>query len=513
MAEQDALALGLFLGLIGAVAAYHLLMYAVLRVTDFLAYGAYLVGLVWFQLARSPGIFPDPHLRERAFWWSFAVLALLGYWLFRVFLDLPRRQPRLDRGFASLTTIAALAAVGAPFLPAGYGRGVELLALTVLTCAGAALIGALRGGVRVARYFGIAYAGLFAGAVARFAWRAAGEPAGPLALLPAYGIETGSVFQALTLALGIADRIALANEERDRAQRHTIEQISSLNVAYARFVPRAFLELLGKSDVRDVALGDGIERDLTVLFSDVRSFTTLSEAMTPGETFGFINELLARTGPAVREHGGIVDKYVGDAIMALFPGPADEAVRAGIAVQAGVAAVNAARRARGELPIAVGVGLHRGPVMLGTIGEAERMDGTVIADAVNAASRVEGLTKYYGAAIIVSETVQAALADPDAYAMRFLGRVAVQGRRNGIGIYEVLDGERPEVRMRKLASAAAFASALEAFSAGEFDAAAPQFAALAAADPDDGAASYLAGRAAALAHDAGPWEGVDHAAK
>ena len=136
--------------------------------------------------------------------------------------------------------------------------------------------------------------------------------------------ESASAFQALTLALGLADRIAAANEERDRAQRHTIEEIGSLNVAYARFVPTAFLDLLGKSDVRDVALGDGIEREMTVLFSDVRSFTTISEALSPNETFGFINALLSRTGPVVRKHGGIVDKYVGDAIMALFPTATDE---------------------------------------------------------------------------------------------------------------------------------------------------------------------------------------------
>ena len=79
-------------------------------------------------------------------------------------------------------------------------------------------------------------------------------------------------------------------------------------------VPTAFLEPLGKRDVRDVALGDGLDRTMTVLFSDVRSFTTISEALTPGETFGFLNDVLSRAGPVIREHGGIVDKYVGDAI-------------------------------------------------------------------------------------------------------------------------------------------------------------------------------------------------------
>src|SRR5262249_49800324 len=160
--------------------------------------------------------------------------------------------------------------------------------------AAATLVAAMRGGVRVARFFGVAYAGLFAGAIAQFV-----DPR-------TWGIELGSAFQAVTLALGLGDRIAAAHARRDRAQPRTTQETGSLNVAYARFVPQRFLELLGKTDVRDVALGEGIEREMTVLFTDVRSFTTLSEAMTPPQTFGFINELLERTGPAVREHGGIV---------------------------------------------------------------------------------------------------------------------------------------------------------------------------------------------------------------
>ena len=328
-----------------------------------------------------------------------------------------------------------------------------------------------------------------------------------------YGVELGTVFQALTLALGLADRIAFANEERDRAQRYTIEEISTLNVAYSRFVPRAFLDLLGKDDVRDVRLGDGIERHMTVLFSDVRSFTSISEALSPNETFGFINGLLSRTGPVVREHGGIVDKYVGDAIMALFPRAADDGVRAAVALQGAVRAHNVERAANHLPPIAVGVGVHCGSLMLGTIGEHERMDGTVIADAVNVASRVEGLTKYFGARVIVTDDIRAALTDPDAYAMRYLGRVAVMGKRQGVGLYEVLDGDPPDRLAAKRATAEPFAAAVSAFVAGAFAEAAERFNDVLRSDEADGAARYLHGRALELAESAAPWEGVDQAAK
>ncbi len=370
----------------------------------------------------------------------------------------------------------------------------------------------MRQRVRVATYFGIAYIGFFIGSLM---WYVANSGAhlGAFGPLFARGLEIGTVFQALTLALGLADRIAFANEERDRAQRRTIEEISTLNVAYSRFVPRTFLDLLGKDDVRDVRLGDGIERHMTVLFSDVRSFTTISESLSPNETFGFINGLLSRTGPVVREHGGIVDKYVGDAIMALFPRAADDGVRAAVALQSAVAAHNVERAANNLAPIAVGVGVHCGSLMLGTIGEHERMDGTVIADAVNVASRVEGLTKYFGARVIVTDEIRAGLTDPDAYTMRFLGRVAVMGKRQGVGLYEVLDGDPPDRLAAKRATAEPFAAAVGAFVAGAFAEAAERFNDVLRRDAADGAARYLHGRALELAESESPWEGVDQAAK
>jgi len=507
---------GAFFGLIAAVAIYHLLMYAILRVPEFLSYGAYLTALAIFQLGRYPQYLAVLGIQADAnglFWWTFSALAVCGYWLFRTFLSLRALQPRLERIFLGLTTVFVVAAIYAPWAPLWYIDAMKVLALALLVVAGSALVVAVRQHVRVAIYFGIAYAGFFAGALMWFIWNIAGAGLGPLAPMFKLGVELGTVFQALTLALGLADRIAFANEERDRAQRTTIEEISTLNVAYSRFVPRQFLDLLGKDDVRDVRLGDGIEREMSVLFSDVRSFTTISEALSPNETFGFINGLLAHTGPVVREYGGIVDKYVGDAIMALFPGPADDGLRAAIALQGAVAAHNVERALANLDPIVVGVGLHRGSLMLGTIGEHERMDGTVIADAVNVASRVEGLTKYFGARVMVTGELRAALADPAAYTMRYLGRVAVMGKRTGVAIYEVIDGDPPERLAAKRATAAAFEAAVAAFVAGAFDDAAAGFTRVLGSDAADGAARYLQSRAVDLAATNGSWEGVDQAAK
>ncbi len=514
--NRDALFAGAFFGLIDAVAIYHLLMFAVLGSVEFLSYGAYLLALATFQFGRSPqymaelGVDVDQHW---FFWWSFALLAALGYWFFRSFLALPERQPRLNRAFLIATVAIAAAALVAPWMPHAYGTGVQLGSLVVLALAAATVVVAWRQGVRVARFFGIAYAGLFAGAVARAIFNLGGVHLGPFAPLFDHGIEFGSAFQALTLALGLADRIAAANEERDRAQRRTIEEIGSLNVAYARFVPKAFLDLLGADDVRDVRLGDGVEREMTVLFSDVRSFTTISESLPPREIFGFINALLTRTGPVVREHGGIVDKYVGDAIMALFPGGAADGVRAAIGLQGAVDALNLERQARGERAIAIGVGVHCGSLMLGTIGEAERMDGTVIADAVNVASRIEGLTKHYGLRVMTTEAVRASLADPGAIAMRYLGRVAVKGTSSGVGVYDVVAADTSERRAAKERTRPEFESAVGAFGAGDFPAAALGFERVLTADPLDGAARYLLARAVDLGAGGAAWTGVDFAAE
>ena len=181
------------------------------------------------------------------------------------------------------------------------------------------------------------------------------------------------------------------------AVRRTITDLKDTNISIERFVPHAFLAIVGKPSIVDVELGDNKRQNMTVLFSDIRNFTTLSEKMTPDENFAFINTFLERMGPVIRAHNGFIDKYIGDAIMALFNN-ADDALCAGLAMHDALEGFNAERVASGLEPIAIGVGLNTGSLMLGTIGEKHRMDGTVISDAVNLASRIESLTKEYASA-------------------------------------------------------------------------------------------------------------------
>lgn len=512
----DVLFLGVFFGVLAAVGLYHLLMYTLLRDRELLAYAVYVAALIaeecarlrgsaallWPQFTQVFGLFSSV---------TYAFLSLASFWFFTTFLQMPLRAPRSYRGIRALTIIVAVASLAGPLGGTRAWTAISLLSLITLFAVFAVAVDQVRRGERSARYFIIAFSGVFFGA----AFYVLGKMLWPQSVLVAVSFEVGTAFEAIALALGIADRIRRANEERDSAQRRIIEETRSLNVAYARFVPREFLELLGKSDVREVVLGEAVQRDMTVLFSDIRSFTTLSEGMTPRQNFEFINGYLERVGPIVRQYRGVIDKYIGDAIMALFanvPQDADDSLRCAIALQREVAALAAERTADGLAPIAVGVGLHRGTLMLGTIGESERMDGTVIADAVNLASRVEGLTKLYGAGILLTDETRDRLTDRTRFLLRYFGRVAVKGKKRGIGLFEACDADAPRRIELKGRTSGRFEAAVAALGDGRLEEAVAAFAEVLVQDPDDRAAAYLRRRAEELLASGESWDGVDRLA-
>ncbi len=269
-------------------------------------------------------------------------------------------------------------------------------------------------------------------------------------------------------------------------------RLSKINWAYSRFVPREFLQHLGKESIIDLKLGDQVQREMTVLFSDIRSFTELSEAMSPKDTFDFLNGYLRRVGPVVRKNGGFIDKYIGDAVMALFPRSPEDALRAAIEMNKKLALFNSRRERAGLGRIAVGIGVNTGSLMLGTIGERERMETTVISDAVNLASRVEGLTKVYGAPVIITEKTLLRLENPERYGYRMLDRVNVKGKKETVSVYEIFDADPRESAELKRKSRADFEKAINYFLSDDFDAAFHIFKAILQAHPGDvAAAMYL----------------------
>jgi two-component system sensor histidine kinase ChiS len=295
------------------------------------------------------------------------------------------------------------------------------------------------------------------------------------------------------------------------ARIHTHLELLKINTSYGKFVPHEFLRFLGKESIIDVQLGDYVQAEITVLFSDIRSFTTLSEQMTPQENFNFLNAYLSRMGPVIRKHHGFIDKYIGDAVMAIFPRRIEDAINASIDMMKELTAYNTERTKRGENPITIGAGLHTGSVMLGTIGELERMEGTVIADTVNLASRLEGLTKRYGAAILVSEFTLSKVEDSQQYTHRFLGKVRVKGKREVISIFEIFDGDPERVKTLKLGTKSDFEQGLEYYFAGEFVEAAACFKHILNVNPDDKTAKLYLERSAQFMVQGIPddWQGIE----
>jgi len=273
-------------------------------------------------------------------------------------------------------------------------------------------------------------------------------------------------------------------------------ELEALNAAYERFVPYEFLKFLSKDRITDVVLGDQVLRRMTVLFTDIRDFTALSETMTPQDNFKFINAYLKRVSPIIRFHGGVVDKYIGDSIMALFPeGAATNALDATIAIREKVSAYNDLRKRTNRRTIQIGTGVHVGKLMMGIIGEQKRLQQTVISDAVNLASRLETLTKLYGVSIVVSKQILDLIPDPQKYHMRFLDLVQVKGKRKAVVIYEIFDGDPERIFALKLATRADFEMGLYHYHREEFALACSYFKKVCAVNVQDHAAWLFLNRA------------------
>ncbi|MBD0343249.1 MAG: response regulator [Coleofasciculus sp. Co-bin14] len=282
------------------------------------------------------------------------------------------------------------------------------------------------------------------------------------------------------------------NELLARIQTHL--RLANIAVAYGRFVPHEFLRVLNKESIIDVQLGDQVQQEMSILFSDIRDFTTLSESMNPEENFKFINAYLSRMEPAINENKGFIDKYIGDAIMALFRGNADDAVKAGIAMLQRLTEYNQHRDRSGYAPIQIGIGINTGSLMLGTVGGKHRMDGTVISDAVNLASRLESLTKNYGVSLLISHQTLARLQNPTEYSIRFIEQVKVKGKSKAVAVFEVFDGDKPLLKEGKLATKTIFEEGLFLYYQQAFRKAAHSFETVLKINPEDKVAQIYLNR-------------------
>ncbi|HKV03556.1 MAG TPA: adenylate/guanylate cyclase domain-containing protein [Candidatus Acidoferrales bacterium] len=280
---------------------------------------------------------------------------------------------------------------------------------------------------------------------------------------------------------------------------------------FSQYLSPGVIALIEKDPQRYIRPG-GEMKELTVMFSDIRGFTTISEGLTPDELVRLLNEYLGAMTDIIFKNFGTLDKYIGDAIMAFWGSPypqTDHAPRGcacALQMAGGLRKLNEKWKSEGRPPLAIGIGLNTGPVNVGNMGSDKRLAWTVMGDNVNLASRLEGITKQYHTQIVVSEGTYRQVAP--LFVCRELDKIKVKGKNQPVNIYELLDvaAERPKYE----ALLAQFENAMAAYRAQDWQAAIVRFRQLLAAHPGDGPSQVFLERATEFSENAPvpDWDGV-----
>lgn len=302
----------------------------------------------------------------------------------------------------------------------------------------------------------------------------------------------------LALQSSAAIESSLLFEKNIRESREREEAMRLVNEITGKFVPYEFIGALGHKVLTEVKLGDQVEKIVTVLFSDIRDFTTISEQMTPDENFRFVCSFNERMGPVIRKNNGFINQYLGDAIMAIFPGSAFDALSAAIEMQQEVQELNIMRQVNSQPLIQIGVGMHTGPLIMGITGDADRMDATTISDTVNTASRLESLTKNFKASIILSDASLKQITDQGNLRLRYLGPVQLKGKHQSIHIHECFSSDPAYKLEKKLNTLAVFNDGIAQYLNSLFSEAAVSFQKVIDHDPDDHTAKIFLSNAQSL---------------
>ena len=304
--------------------------------------------------------------------------------------------------------------------------------------------------------------------------------AASLKLLTTLALQSSSAIESSLL---YEKSIREANE-REEAMRRIFD-------ATAKFVPYQFIKSLGREVITDVKLGDQVEKIVTVLFTDIRNYTSLSEQMTPEETFAFICRFNERMGPLIRKHNGFINQYLGDSIMAIFTLNAGDALRAAIEMQKEIHEFNLLRLDKNKSQIEIGIGMHTGSLIMGITGDLDRMDACTISDTVNTASRVESLTKHYKASILLSEASLKQIINKSEFDLRNLGLVQLKGKHNSINVHECFSCNTEAERLSKLNTLPVFNQGVSHYLEKSFTPANECFKRVVETDPQDRTAYFF----------------------
>ncbi len=424
-----------YLGLMGGLLLYNFFVFFATREVSYLFYTMYVFALWVFQFCNfgiaALMVFPEhPAVPQMAFGVAGGGLIFLILLFTFSFHSVGERFPRLAVAFYIFLGLSALSIPLSLVFGNQFNNGLSfLLSLFVL---GTAILSYVRG-YRPARYFLLAWVGFV---VLVILWSLSIRGIIQSYFAQRFGFAIGSTIEVLLFAMALGDRINVLNREKETALLDQVNLKTRLLDSFARFVPRQFLKSLGKDSPEDVVAGNAAAREVTILFCDIRGFTALSEKMSVDENFRFLNSYLRRMEPLIERQGGFVDKYIGDAIMALFLDHPGNAITCARQMLQELIAYNHHRTLEGYQPINIGIGIHTGQVMLGTVGTEKRMDTTVIGDAVNLASRIESMTKTMRKNILVSEDVYERLNPEEKKRLDRVAEVDVRGKSASIVLFE-----------------------------------------------------------------------------
>ncbi|MEO6327850.1 MAG: adenylate/guanylate cyclase domain-containing protein [Ginsengibacter sp.] len=315
----------------------------------------------------------------------------------------------------------------------------------------------------------------------------------------------------LALQSSSAIESALLYEKNIKESKDREEAMRRIHEITGKFVPYEFIQSLGHDLITDVKLGDQVEKIVTVLFSDIRGYTTLSEQMTPEENFSFICSFNELMGPIIRQNKGFINQYLGDAIMAIFPGNAGDALAAAVHMQLAIRDFNKQRELKNQPQVKIGVGMHTGPLIMGITGDHDRLDATTISDTVNTASRLEGLTKYYKVDIIISEETLQQISSPETFNLRHLGSVQLKGKYAPISIHECFSGNTEFELQKKIETLSYFRTGISNYLNSSFDDAVGAFREVLEITPTDLTAKFFLNNATGYLNNGVPlnWMGVE----
>ncbi|NJN21947.1 MAG: adenylate/guanylate cyclase domain-containing response regulator [Leptolyngbya sp. RL_3_1] len=250
--------------------------------------------------------------------------------------------------------------------------------------------------------------------------------------------------RAKTTQQTLATQAQLLQKTRDRYERQmsAAQKISeTLSEKFHLFVPEQFLSRIAPRGVESIQVGNATESEMTVLFCDIRDFTHIVEFQAARETFEWLNALFEQLNQAITSNHGFVDKYLGDAVMAVFDRPDHhslDGVSAALAICDRLKSFNRDRdRFPLKDPLRIGIGIHTGQGVIGTIGANQRMDTTVVGDVVNTASRLEEMTKTYHCQVIASRDVINSLPADHPFPVRWLDDVIPRGKQSQLPIYAI----------------------------------------------------------------------------